>query len=69
MENIRIKSRIIVAMQYDKAQQHLSLEFKNGQRRLFAGVPRDIVMDMARASSPGEFYIENVRTQFERLAA
>jgi hypothetical protein len=69
METIRVKSRIIVAMQYDKIRQHLSLEFKNGQRRIFAGVPRDVVMDMAKAASPGEYYIENVRTQFERLAA
>lgn len=69
MENIRIKSRIIIGMQYDKARQHLSLEFKNGERRLFAGVPRDIVREMAKASSPGEYYIANVRTQFERLAA
>jgi hypothetical protein len=69
MENIRIKSRIIVAMQYDKSRQHLSLEFKNGERRLFVGVPRDIVREMAKAVSPGEYYIANVRTQFERLAA
>lgn len=69
METIPVKSRIIVALQYDKAQQHLSLEFKNGERRLFAGVPFSIVLSMANSDSPGEFYIENVRTQFTRLAA
>ncbi|PZM09464.1 KTSC domain-containing protein [Rhizobium tubonense] len=68
METIAIKSRIIVAMQYDKAQQHLSLEFRNGERRLFAGVPRNVVMKMARATSPGEYYIANVRAQFTRIA-
>jgi hypothetical protein len=69
METIEVKSRIIVSMQYDKARQCLSLEFRNGQRRLFTGVPRHVVLKMARASSPGEFYIENVRAQFEQLAA
>jgi hypothetical protein len=69
MEKIRIKSRIIVGLQYDRERQQLSLEFKNGERRLFAGVPRDIVREMVKAPSPGEFYITNVRTQFERLAA
>jgi uncharacterized protein YijF (DUF1287 family) len=69
METIEVKSRIIVSMQYDKARQYLSLEFRNGQRRLFTGVPRHVVLKMARSASPGEFYIENVRAQFEQLAA
>jgi hypothetical protein len=69
VEKIRIKSRIIVGMEYDKVRQQLSLEFRNGERRLFAGVPRSIVREMAKSASPGEFYIANVRTQFERLAA
>ncbi|MGO4567684.1 KTSC domain-containing protein [Rhizobium sp. 2YAF20] len=68
MEDIAIKSRIIVAMQYDKVQKHLSLQFKNGERRLFADVPRNIVMNMVKATSPGEYYIANVRAQFPRLA-
>ena len=67
METIAIKSRIIVAVQYDKAQQHLSLEFKNGEHRLFAGVPRSVVMRMARAASPGEYYIANVRARFAQI--
>jgi hypothetical protein len=46
----------------------LSLQFKNGERRLFAGVPRNIVMNMVKATSPGEYYIANVRAQFPRLA-
>jgi hypothetical protein len=67
METIAIKSRIIVAAQYDKAQQHLSLEFKNGEHRLFAGVPRSVVMRMARAESPGKYYIANVRPRFTEI--
>jgi uncharacterized protein YijF (DUF1287 family) len=67
MESVAIKSRIIVAMQYDRAQQYLSLEFKNGEHRLFAGVPRRVVMRMARAESPGEYYIANVRARFTQI--
>jgi hypothetical protein len=69
METFHVKSRIIVGMQYDKALQQLSVEFRNGERRLFTGVPRKIVRDMAKAASPGEFYISKVRTQFQQLAA
>jgi hypothetical protein len=67
METIAIKSRIIVAAQYDRDQQHLSLEFKNGEHRLFSGVPRRVVMRMARAESPGNYYIANVRARFAQI--
>ena len=69
MENIAVQSRIITAIRYDRIRRRLSLEFRNGERRLFADVPRSLVMDMAKAASPGEFYIENVRMRYPRLAA
>ncbi len=69
METFHVKSRIIVAMQYDKALQQLRVEFRNGERRVFDGVPRRVVRDMAKAPSPGEFYLSKIRTQFELLAA
>jgi hypothetical protein len=69
METIPVQSRIITAMQYDKGRRRLHLEFRNGERRLFSDVPRRLVLEMAKAESPGEFYIQNVRSHFARLAS
>lgn len=69
MERISVTSRIIVAMNYDEQQRLLQIFFRNGQARLFAGVPRDLVREFAQSPSPGNFYLERVREQYQRLAA
>ena len=69
MERIAVTSRIIVAMNYDEQQRLLQIFFRNGQARLFADVPRDLVAEFACSPSPGNFYLERVREQYQRLAA
>lgn len=68
MQNIAVKSRIIVGLQYDYSDQKLAIQFRNGEHRRFRGVPGSIVSEMVAASSPGEYYIQNVRTRFERVS-
>jgi len=69
MERISVKSRIITAMNYDEQQRRLQIFFRNGQARMFADVPRDIVAEFAQSPSPGHFYLERVREQYQLLAA
>jgi hypothetical protein len=69
MKEIAVKSRIIELLAYDPEKHHLRLEFRNGAIRVFSGVPPKIVDALLRAKSPGSYYIDHIRTNFELLAA
>jgi len=69
MKELAVKSRIIELLAYDPDKHRLRIEFKNGAIRNFAGVPPKIVNALLRAKSPGSFYIDHIRTNFELLAA
>jgi hypothetical protein len=69
MHEVPVKSRIIDAIYFDPADGQLRLLFKNGEDRLFTGVPQYDVQAMVDASSPGQYYIDHIRTRFRRLAA
>jgi predicted RNA-binding protein with PUA domain len=69
MVEVAVKSRIIEHLAYDPEKHRLRIEFRNGAIRIFAGVPPKIVKALACAKSPGSYYIDHIRTHFERLAA
>jgi hypothetical protein len=69
MTEILVKSRIIASLAYDSERRKLHIVFKNNEVRLFAGVPQKVVSDMVSSPSPGQFYIDHIRKNFERIAA
>lgn len=69
MTEIAVKSRIISFLAYDQERRRLQIEFRNGAVRVFTGVPLRIVSALVNAKSPGSFYIDHIRTNFERVAA
>lgn len=69
MVELAVKSRIISFLAYDHERHYLRIEFKNGAIRIFSGVPPRIVDALVSAKSPGSYYIDHIRTNFERLAA
>jgi hypothetical protein len=69
MTELAVRSRIIKFLAYDRERHRLRIEFKNGAIRIFSGVPPKIVKALVSAKSPGSYYIDHIRTNFERLAA
>ncbi len=69
MKNIAVTSRIIKNVYFSPEDGKLRICFKNGEERLFADVPEGAVEAMCEATSPGQHYIDHVRTRFKRIAA
>jgi len=68
MKEVAVSSRIIQSVFFDPADGQLRLAFKNGETRLFTGVTEEAVSEMVTAESPGQHYIDHIRTQFRRVA-
>ncbi len=69
MEELPVTSRIIKSVYYSQEDGQLRICFKNGEERLFTGVPKDEAEAMVSATSPGQHYIEHIRKRFTRVAA
>ncbi|TXH83538.1 MAG: KTSC domain-containing protein [Rhizobium sp.] len=68
MQELPVSSKIIKSVFFRPEDGRLYIRFKNGEERQFAGVPQTEAIAMVRAPSPGQHYIEHIRTQFERVA-
>lgn len=64
MEQIRVNSRVIKSMFYDYARNELTLNFRNGKVRRLADVPVAQVEGLAKARSPGDYYLVNLRGKY-----
>lgn len=69
MKELPVKSRIIKSAYFSPLDGQLRLCFKNGEDRLFTGVPEHDAQALVEAPSPGQYYIDHIRTRFKRLAA
>ena len=45
----------------------LRLCFKSGDERVFKNIPEHVVKALIASSSPGEYYLNNIRENFERV--
>jgi hypothetical protein len=68
MTELAVRSKIIKFLAYDHERHRLRIEFRNGAIRVFSGVPPKTVNALVSAESPGSYYIDHIRTNFERLA-
>ena len=69
MHEVPVKSRIIQNVYFSQEDGRLRICFRNGEERLFEGVPADDVRTMVMAPSPGQYYIDRIRKRYRRIAA
>lgn len=69
MEELAVSSQIIKSVFFSQTDGRLYIRFHNGEERLFSNVPRQRATELVTATSPGRYYIENIKLQFQRLAA
>ena len=69
MHEVPVKSRIIQNVYFSQEDGRLRICFRNGEERLFDGVPASDVSTMVAAPSPGQYYIDRIRTRYRRIAA
>jgi hypothetical protein len=68
VQQLSVSSKIIKSVYFRPEDGRLYIRFKNGEERQFTGVPQKAAIAMVKAPSPGQHYIEHIRTQFERVA-
>jgi hypothetical protein len=69
MKKIPVASKIVSSVYFSQEDGQLRICFKNGEERVFGGVPEQVVSELVSSPSPGSYYIQNIRSQFPRLAA
>ncbi len=69
MQQVPVQSRIITSVYFSPTDGKLRICFKNGEERQFSGVDEGAVVEMCEAPSPGQYYIDFIRTRFARIAA
>lgn len=69
MEPLTVKSTLIDAVYFSQEDGRLRVCLSNGEERQFEGVAEADVIAMVTSRSPGQYYIENVRGRFKRVAA
>lgn len=67
MTRIELKSKMIDAVEYDPVSQRLTAYFANGQLRKLEGVPEGVVVGLATAASPGDYYMSEIRGKYRSL--
>jgi hypothetical protein len=61
---IRVHSRALRAVAYDRAARTLVLEFVSGDVYQYLDVPTDTFEDLMAADSKGTYFQRNIRDQF-----
>lgn len=59
------KSSSIARFCYDGVNQVLVIEFKNGRIYNYYDVPGTVFTEMLAASSKGQFFLENIREEYD----
>ena len=61
----KIKSSMMVEMEYNEEQQELLVEFTNGDRYKYSEVDEETIEEWLEASSQGKFFCKHIQYQFE----
>lgn len=65
-ETIQLRSSSFVqGATYDRDAQELVLEFSDGKRFKYNGVPRGTYMGLSTASSPGKYFHAAIKDRFD----
>jgi len=66
-ERVSLESSILAAAEHDPSQGQLRLEFRDGTRYAYFGVPPQAFHDLLHADSKGAFFNRHIRSQFKCL--
>lgn len=54
-------SKTLAAAVYDDSQEKLQLDFRDGSRYVYSGVPPDLFHGLLSATSKGRFFNQHIR--------
>jgi hypothetical protein len=63
---VKLQSQLIEVVEYNEQRRMLRLSLVDGSKRIFSEVPKTIVENLISSRSPGNFYIDHIRTNFPR---
>lgn len=66
MRTIPIRSRLIETISFRETDGLLWIKFRNGKERLFNGVPLETAEQLGKVASPGQYYLDHIRTSYAR---
>jgi hypothetical protein len=66
---LTVESRLIESIYFGQTDGRLYIQFRNGEERLFEGVPEEEAFAIALAQSPGRYYADRIKPNFKRIAA
>jgi hypothetical protein len=66
---LTVESRLIESIHFGQTDGRLYIRFRNGEERLFEGVPEEEAFAIALAPSPGRYYADRIKPNFKRIAA
>ncbi|AYD00558.1 KTSC domain-containing protein [Neorhizobium sp. NCHU2750] len=69
MESLAVTSRMIESVFFSQEDGQLQIRFRNGETRRFTGVPQEEAIALCQSPSPGQHYLDCIRSQFSRVAA
>jgi len=58
-------SSLIEWISYDKSQRQVTVQFANGSRYLYDGVPRLVIYGLITAESPGRFFNKRIKCRVQ----
>ena len=66
---VHIESTTLTAAGYDESRGQLQLDFLDGSRYLYFGVPSQTFRDLLGAPSKGSFFNRHIRGRFRYIVA
>jgi hypothetical protein len=69
VKRIRVRSSAIATVAYSRSKELLEIEFSNGNRYRYRGVPATVYEELMTAPSRGHYFLERIRDSYpaERL--
>ncbi len=65
MNPISLKSSIIASVAYDERKNELQIKFVHGSEHVYKEISFDVFNALVKASSPGKYYLKNIRGKYE----
>jgi VanZ family protein len=68
LQQLPVESRLVKSIYFDRQDGQLRIRLSNGHDRLFVGVTEDAALAISAAESPGNYYLTQFKTRYERAA-
>lgn len=63
-QSVQLASTALRSADYDEDTQQLDITFVSGQTYAFERVPPQVFEDLSTASSPGQYFAQNIKGQY-----